>query len=152
MKNNTNEAIFNNEKGMALVITLILMFIMTILGTTLFSVTTTEVKISRNTNFGNQAFYAAERADQYAQTDANIYATIGTGTLNIPLTGVSLQSGQSNATGTVSFLASGNPPRGSGVDANDFKANYFVVDVTGTSSGNASKWLESNVAKIVPNL
>lgn len=147
-----SEALLNNEKGMALVITLVVMFLMAIIGTTLFSVTSTEVKISRNNRFTSEAFYAAERGNEYAQTDPNIYATIGTGSVNVPLTGVSLQYGQSNASGTVSFLASGNPPRGSGVDISDFKANYFLVDVTGTASGNSSLRIESNVAKIVPNL
>jgi len=150
--NNSIKTTCKNEDGMALVITLILLFLMAMLGTTLFSVSTTEIKISRNNKFRTEAFYAAERGNEYAHSDPNIYATIGTGSVNIPLTGVSLQSGLSTASGTVSYLTTGNPPRGSGVDISDFKANYFLVEITGTGPGNSSLPIESNLAKIVPNL
>jgi len=148
----TATTICRDEKGMALVITLLVMFLMAIMGTTLFSISTTEMKISRNNRFSSEAFYAAERGNEYAQTDPTIYATIGTGSLAIPLAGIDLQSGNTDASGTVSFMTSGNPPRGSGVDISDFKANYFLLEVTGTGSGNATERIESNVAKIVPNI
>lgn len=148
----TTANICRDEKGMALVITLLVMFLMAVMGTTLFSVSTTEMKISRNSMFSSGAFYAAERGNEYAQTDPAIYTTIGTGSLAIPLGGVSLAAGATDASGAVSFMTSGNPPRGSGVDISDFKANYFLLEVTGTGSGNATERIESNVAKIVPNI
>lgn len=144
--------ICKDEKGMALVITLLVMFLMAIMGTTLFSVSTTEMKISRNNRFSSETFYAAERGNEYAQTDPAIYTTVGTASVSVPLTGISLQVGQTDASGTVSYMATGNPPRGSGVDISDFKANYFLVEITGTGSGNATERIESNVAKIVPNI
>jgi type II secretory pathway pseudopilin PulG len=139
------------EKGMALVIVLVVMLLMAVLGTMLFTVSSTEIKISRNKKFRDEAFFAAERANEYAQTDAGIYTAIGSGSIYVPLTGISLASGGSDASGTVQYLATGNPPRGSGVDITDFKANYFHVDVTGTAPANATVRIESSAAKIVPN-
>lgn len=140
----------DNQKGFALILTLIILFLMSILGTMIFSTTTTEVQISRNYSLRQDAFYAADRGMEYALSDGNIYLTIGTGTLNLPLTGVSLASSGTNSTGTVQYAATGNPPRGSGVDVTQFKANYFVVNMTGTGQGNSNVELEANIARIVP--
>lgn len=142
--------VFDNEKGMALVIVLIFMFILGILGTAIITTSTTELKMSGNHKFRKEAFFATERGLEYGEADAAIYATIGTGTAAIPQTGVSLAVGNSNVTGTVSYVASGNPPRGSGTDATQFEGRYYIVDVTGTSSNNASVRVESSVARLFP--
>ncbi len=140
----------SDESGVALVLALVLMLLMGVLGTVLYSTTSTEMQISRNYFWRQDAFYAAERGIEYAQTDSNIYNTVGTGSVNIPLSGVSLQVGSSDASGTVQFLASGNPPRGSGVDITKFKGNYYLINVTGTGTGNSSVSIETNVVRIVP--
>ncbi|MCP3677365.1 MAG: hypothetical protein GY721_07190 [Deltaproteobacteria bacterium] len=140
----------DNEKGIALVLVLMVMLLMSILGAMLFSSSTTELQISRNYRVRVDAFYAAERGVEYGQGDATIYTTIGTGTLNIPLGGVSLQVGDSDATGTVEFLRSGLPPRGSGADATQFGANYFLIGVAGTGPGNSTSSQETITARIVP--
>ncbi len=142
--------ILNNEKGMALVLVLMMMLLLSVLGTTIYTTSSTEVKISRNNRLMNEAFYAAERGIEYAQVDANIYSIIGTGTAVVPATGVSLTSGSTDATGLVTYLSQGNPPRGSGVDAIKFQANYFLIDTTGTTSSNTSVRLENNVGRIIP--
>ncbi|MBI1910933.1 MAG: pilus assembly PilX N-terminal domain-containing protein [Deltaproteobacteria bacterium] len=142
--------IVNNEKGMALVIALIIMFIMSLLGTMLYTTSSSETKAARNYRTKQDAFYAAERAIEYAKTDSNIYATIGSGSVNIPLSGVSLSAGSSNASGTVEYLANGNPPRGSGLDATEFEANFYVISAAGTGPANSMTEMETNVARIVP--
>lgn len=138
------------EGGFVLILALVILFVTGVLASMVFSISSPEAEISRNYRTRQDAFYAAERAMEYAKSDSNIYATIGSGTVNIPLGGVSLASGSSNASGTVAFLANGNPPRGSGMDVTQFQANYFVIDVTGTGSGNANVEVEANVAKIIP--
>lgn len=142
--------IAGNEKGMALVIALIAMFLMSLLGTMMYTNSSSETQAARNYRVKQDAFYAAERAMEYARTDNNIYAAIGSGSVNIPLTGVSLQAGASDATGAVSFLSKGNPPRGSGMDATEFEANFFVITAAGTGPANSRTEVETNVARIIP--
>jgi Tfp pilus assembly protein PilX len=140
----------NNEKGMALVLVLMMMLLLSVLGTTIYTTSSTEMRISRNNRFVNEAFYAAERGIEYAQTDANIYSDIGTATAAVPATGVDLSSGNTDVTGVVTYLATGNPPRGSGVDITEFQANYFLINTTGTTTSNTSVRLENNVGRIIP--
>ncbi len=139
-----------DERGMALVMALVMLMLMSVLGTILFKVTDHEMQISRNHSWRQDAFYAADSGVEYAQTDANIYTAIGLGTIDIPVGGASLAAGASDATGTVEFLASGNPPKGLGVDATMFQGNYYLIKVTGTGRSNSTLGLESSVVRIVP--
>ena len=150
MKTDKRVKILKNEKGMALVLVLMMMLLLSVLGTTIYTTSSTEVRISRNNMLMHEAFFAAERGVEYAQTDANIYSGIGTGTATVPAAGVSLVDGSTDANGTVTYLSQGNPPRGSGVDAVKFQANYFLINSTGTSSVNTSVRLENNVGRIIP--
>lgn len=140
----------DNEKGMALVLALIVMFLMSLLGTMLIANSSSETKGARNYRVKQDSFYAAERALEYARTDANIYGAIGSGSVNIPLAGVSLAAGATDATGTVTYLSSGNPPRGSGVDATEFQANFYAIETAGTGPANSRTETETSVAKIIP--
>ncbi|MCC6502144.1 MAG: hypothetical protein IT362_03280 [Deltaproteobacteria bacterium] len=142
--------IIRDEKGMALVLALIVLLLMSILGTMMFANSSSESQASRNYRVKQDAFYAAERAIEYARSDVNIYSVIGSGSVNIPLTSISLQSGTSDASGTVAYLSSGNPPRGSGMDATEFQANYFAIAATGTGPVNSRTEVETNVARIIP--
>lgn len=139
-----------NERGMALVLALIVMFLMSLLGTMLIANSTSETKGAMNYRVKQDSFYAAERAIEYARTDVNIYGAIGSGSVNIPLAGVSLASGTSDATGTVTYLSSGNPPRGSGVDVTEFQANFYAVNAAGTGPANSRTETETSVARIIP--
>lgn len=146
----------NNEKGVALVLALVLLFIMGLLGTLIFNTSSTEMQISRNYVERQGAFYAAERGVAYAQSDNNIYTTIGSqlgNSVNIPLAGVNLQAGNTDVDqtkSTVTLVSSGNPPRGAGVDVTQFQANYFAINVRGTGQGNSIENVEAYNARIVP--
>ncbi len=139
-----------DEGGIALVMALVMLMLMSVLGTIMFKVTDHEMQISRNYSWRQDAFYAADSGVEYAQTDANIYTAIGLGTISIPVGGASLAAGASDATGTVEFMASGNPPTGLGVDATMFQGNYYLIKVTGTGRSNSTLGLESSVVRIVP--
>ncbi len=139
-----------DEGGTALVLVMVILLLMGVLGSMMMSTSTPEMQIARNLKLKEEAFYAAERGVQYGMADASIYTTIGTGSVNIPLTGVSLAVGSTDASGTVRYLSSGPPPKGSGVDITKFKANYYEIKVTGTAPGNARVELETTVVKILP--
>ncbi len=142
-----------NEDGMALVAVLMILLLMGFIGMGLVDVTTSEVKISRNEKIRLDAFYAAERGIEYSRADPNIYATIGEGTMDTPLTGVSLSAGSSDATGTVEYLYTGNPPKTSGSGVEDdapMQANYYLIEITGTNIRDSRVTLETNYARILP--
>lgn len=135
---------------MALVLALIVMFLMSLLGTMIITNSSSENQGARNFRMKQDSFYAAERAIEYAKTDVNIYSAVGSGSVNIPLTGVSLAAGTSDAAGTVAYLASGNPPRGSGIDATEFQANFYAITAAGTGPANSRTETETSVARIIP--
>ncbi|MBW7956820.1 MAG: pilus assembly PilX N-terminal domain-containing protein [Deltaproteobacteria bacterium] len=142
--------ITGNERGMALVIALIALFLMSILGGMVFTTSNSEVLGAKNHRVMNESLYAAERGIEYAKSDPAIYSAIGTGSVAIPIGGVSLETVASDASGIVEYLTRGNPPRGSGMDATEFEANYFAVNVEGTGPLNSRTEVEINVARIVP--
>ena len=77
----------DNERGMALVLALIVMFLMSLLGTMLIANSTSETKGAMNYRMKQDSFYAAERAIEYARTDVNVYGSIGSGSLKNPPSG-----------------------------------------------------------------
>jgi len=139
-----------NEKGMAMVIALIALFLMSVLGAMAYTTSESEIQGAKNYKVMNVSLYAAERGVEYAKSDPAIYTAVGTGSVNLPMGGVSLESNGGDATGAVEYLMRGNPPRGSGMDATEFDANYFAINVEGTGPFNSRTEIEVNVAKIVP--
>jgi Tfp pilus assembly protein PilX len=55
-----------NESGIALVVTLMIMLVASVIGFAAMTTTDIEVRISGNTHWGNQAFYAADGAGEIA--------------------------------------------------------------------------------------
>ena len=157
----------NNEKGVALVLAMVMLVLMSILGTFALSTSTTEIGISGNYRNSQDAFYAADSAVEYASTDGNIYASasllvIG-GTVNLNtdaggayLTNISINNSgrvsglDTTATNNVTYLASGSPPPGSGYDEESFQARYFLIQVTATGPNESKASVESQTVKIVP--
>jgi len=58
--------LFSNEKGVALIVALLLLLVVTLIGVNSISTTTFEVSISGNERVGTDAFYAAEAGTQVA--------------------------------------------------------------------------------------
>ena len=145
------------ENGMALVLTLVMLTIMSLLGVLALSSSSTEVGISGNYRSSQQAFYAAERAVEYAMTAQNIFDSIGVGNINLTgdyATDIAAGTGnsglKSGATNQVSYLTSGSLPPGSGSDPTYFQARYYIITATGQGPNNSAAQVESQVARIVP--
>jgi len=143
---------------MALILALVLLTLMSILGALALSTSTTESGISGNYRASQQAFYAAERAVEYASTSESIYETIGTGSADLNAgahpTNIAAGTGnsglKSGATNQVSYLTAGALPPGSGSDPTYFAARYYIITVTGDGPNNATTRVESQVARVVP--
>lgn len=150
-----------SERGVALIIALVMLVLLTILGAWVLNSASTDIHISGNYRNNQQAFYAGDAAINYL-TNANTLTTAYTAmsgtnysyTLTPPLT-VSVVS---QATGTVEFLRSGPLPLGSIYDSDvDYNGNpkfhglYFNVQTSGTGMNNAQAVIEAGVVQVVGN-
>jgi hypothetical protein len=138
-----------SNQGVVLIMGLWMLLLLSILGAFALSTSTTEIAIAGNYRNAGAAFNTADAAVEYAETDATIYNTIGTGSWPASA-GTNPVPGGINAQARVEYMASGLPPVGSGVDVSYFQANYYAIMATGTGPQNAEASLESQVAKIVP--
>ncbi len=156
----------HDERGMALIIAVSLMAIMSLLGAILLSVTTSDTQLSGNYRNQYEAFYAAERAVEYS-----IRTVIGTGAVDlyedtddagvlhrdqiaVGNSGLEDTSGSTDDRNTIVYVGTGTPPKGIGTDANLFEAKNYVVTAVGVSpmgSLHPSRAVvRSMAAKIVP--
>jgi len=159
------------ERGSALIIAIMLLAIMSILGTILMSTSTTEIQLSGNYRNSQESFYTADRAIEYSMQSASdtsgvvdLYNDQNTAIATSPLHRDLIGLGQSalepstyaatDDRNSVVYIASGAPPIGSGSDASLFKARNYAVDTVGVfpvNSANPSRTeLRSQFAKIVP--
>jgi len=147
----------DHQRGTALILTLVMLTIMSLLGVLSLNTSDTELKISGNYRSQLNAFYAADRAVEYAMVNGNIYATLGgdasviyniaadtTHRLNLAINGGDLDRG------SVRYIAAGALPPGSGSDPSYFQARYYLIDVTGGGPRGSSTRITTQVARIVP--
>jgi Tfp pilus assembly protein PilX len=180
-----------NDRGMALILVLICLLLLSILGVTVLTSATSDLRITGNYRKLDDAFYAAESAMEFAQADGIIYSTLLPATSThwpVPGAGVVINSDGSMSTTThtdypdynkmtlppngspntdvayikVDYLSTGAVPSGLGteVDAGlgsgtGFKANFYVVNVIGTTQDAANNELshvelESHIVRVVP--
>jgi hypothetical protein len=150
----------SNERGAALVIALLLLAVMSILGTVLMSDSTMEIQISSNFSNKQESFYVADRALEYAMRSASttlgdtdlfldLNADQGSAFLGMPhRTAVNiglggLESVDEDGNGvrdnpmttddrnSVRFVNTSPPPIGSGSDPTIFETHNFVANSVG---------------------
>ena len=145
------------ERGVALILALGMLVLLGLLGAIALGTSNTEIRIAGQDRNAQSAFLTAEAAIEYAQTDPAIY--LSTPLVNPvwpvpPALPATINVGATRVANnlSVSFLASGPPPVGSGVDATSFAANYFALVATGTGPNNSAVGLEAQIGKVVPKL
>lgn len=158
-----------SERGVALVIALVMLVLLTILGAWVLNSASTDIHISGNYRNNQQAFYAGDAAINYL-TNAN---TLSAAYSDMSGTNYSkcfgpdepcdpapslTMSAVSQATGTVEFLRSGPLPLGSAYDSNvDYNGNpqfhglYFNIQSSSTGMNNAQAVIEAGVVQVVGN-
>jgi hypothetical protein len=143
-----------NQQGTALVLTLSMLALMSILGALALSTSTTELGISSNLRSSQEAFYAAERAVEYAMTNGNIYSSIATGEESLDGYNGDILIGRSGlrlgAGSKVQYLNSGALPPGSGSDPTYFQSRYYIISVTAEGPNNSVTRVEEQLGRIVP--
>lgn len=145
-----------NQKGVALVLALTMLAIMSMLGVLALSTSTSEIGISGNYRTAREAYFAAERAVEYSYTNKDIFdrpmtdfpvALTGDYATHIAVGNSGLKSGETNQ---VDYLTSGALPPGTGSDPTIFQARYYIVTVTAQGPRNSTVRVESQVSRIVP--
>jgi Tfp pilus assembly protein PilX len=147
--------ILNNQKGIVLVVCVILVAVLLLLGATAIMISSTDINISSNYRSGKQVFYIAESGLEHAR------AVLKNSTFNSILLG---NDGVSNTTddGILSFGSSVNFGGGAYqvrvTDNNDGDSNSFsdsdntvLVTSTGTLPNGAKRTIQTLLQKITPN-
>jgi len=136
-------ASMSRERGMVLVMALVILLILTILGVTAMSTSGLQEKMAGNAQEQTQAFQAAE-------SGLNKVAT-ATGALDLATaTTNSFSFGNTTANVVVSYIQSVPPKRGSGYSSTSFDAANFDQQSTGKTITGANVVLHRGVAQIVP--
>lgn len=172
-------AAVGNERGMALIIVLIMLLLLSILGATILTSTTSDLRITGTTRNVENTFFTADAAMEYAESSDLIYSALIPDTTQAnhiwppagggdwPLgnstdpsfkTYKTVQVGNQTAEVKVEYLNTGPVPAGMGSQTDSglgsgtgFQANYYVVSVVAMGTNNDSRMeLESQVIKIVP--
>lgn len=145
----------NNENGFVIVIALIMLAIVTVIGIAATRTSETELQISGNEKLHKLSFYAAEAARGYVADDTSLY-----GGDNITA-GVSIyfpNNADSSATyeldstqsfkGDVQYIGFSAPPRGSGYEAEKFKAHRYQMTCDGYGPSNSQSQIEAGFYRI----
>ncbi len=151
--------VLGNERGMVLILAIVMLMLLTILGILSISTSTSELHIAGNDRNNNTAFYTADAANDYGQINESIYTALTGTATSWPQTGTgngtnqdynSVTVGNQKADVKVQFVSRGQLPPGSGDDPELFQAYYYVVSVSGVGPNKTKVQLESQVARIGP--
>jgi hypothetical protein len=150
--------ISENERGMALVLVLVMLALLTILGVWAIGTASSDLSMAGNFRNNQNAFFAADAALAYAAnpdtlTKAYLY-TVATGSTAIWSEVISIGTVTANI--KVNYLGSGTLPAGS-IYAGDLDVNgnprfhglYFTVNTEGNAANNAVAAVEAAVVQAV---
>lgn len=144
-----------NESGFAIIVALIMLAIITVMGIAATRTSEIETRIASNERLYNIAFYAAEAGTTFVAESPSFYGsdniTVG-GALSFPndtdpSETYALSVAQS-FNGEVEYLGSSAPPRGSGYDAEKFKAHRYQMTCSGYGSLNSTSQIEIGFYRI----
>ncbi len=158
----------SNEKGLALVLALFMLAIMSLIATVSLNISSTEVRISGNYKTGHDAMFGVDRALEYVMVNEDVFTTIGTGEVNVAdvtehlsniIAGTDDDGDIETAlvtqldttkTNKVQWIATGALPPGSGSDPTYFQARYYALDLAVVGANNATGSVEAQVVRVVP--
>lgn len=145
----------NNERGFAIIVALIMLAIITVIGIAATRTSETETRIAVNERLYNISFYAAEAGTAFVAESPSFYGsdniTVG-GSLSFPndadpTESYALSTSQS-FNGEVEYLGFSTPPRGSGYDAEKFKAHRYQMTCSGYGPSNSISQIEIGFYRI----
>ena len=145
-----------NERGIALVVALIMLVLLGMLGALALSTSTTELHIAGNYKNSEIAYYNADVLYTWGPQNPVVNTAIipyvvnsfpsGTGYYDAPMPTEAL--GESKI--RVEFLCVGTPPAGSTDDAGAYLAYHYRVIMIGRGANNAEFVVETEISKLGP--
>jgi hypothetical protein len=146
-KHSVISGILKNDGGSVIVPALIVLMLVSILGVMSIRTSSTDMNISTNQQVFERAFYAAEAAKAFVRNNPVLYGAtnLAAGTpvnftsqtnpsTNQPITSPVLGA-QESFDGTVEYLGSSHPPRGTGFSAGQYRAQNYKMICRGHFSG-----------------
>ncbi len=150
-----------NERGVAMIVALVMLVLLSILGAFALSTSSSDLFIAGNYRNAQDAFYSADAALEYAEMNPNIYSAIVPNTTNNwPSSGGynNIPVGSTQAQARVEWLTYGPLPMNMATDqdvgsGSNFQGAYYVVQVIGAgrTNTNAAIALEAEIVKPVPH-
>jgi hypothetical protein len=158
----------NNEKGIATLLAMIVLFLLTMIGGTIISTSSTELQSATNDHLHKIAFYSAEAARPYVMMNPNFYGVDNidpttphlfpndpanpANPIYVPITAGAVPPfdlGNSQSfTGSVRYVSWTLPPRGSGYDTASFKAHQYSMTCIGNGPRNTSVQVDAGFYRI----
>lgn len=170
-------AVLRSERGVALVLAIVMLLLLGILGTMALSTSMTELRITGNYRNSQTAFFAAEAAVEYAYSDPAIYTAMimsptspnnswpvmGAGDWPALVgTHTTVTMGSETTRIRVQFEACGIAPPGYGISSeysapgssssqNINKVNYMLVSTVGEGPNDTESIIESRQMRLTPD-
>lgn len=107
MQPQRKHTVFSNESGMVLVVTIMLMAVLVLLGSTAIMVTNTDMKISSNYRSSSQAFYIAEAGAEQARDKLRTAVSGGSTLSQLLAARVGANGTLSNSSNIANFYSNG---------------------------------------------
>jgi Tfp pilus assembly protein PilX len=153
-----SKKILGSQSGVALVIALLMMVVLTLVGLASVFTSSFEMRLSGNKRGATDAFYSSDSGIQFAISDINHF-NLG----NVyPLTPAEEDPAHpKNITGAAVSITHNTDqhgsPRGSGMSATNFEFEHFMINSTGEDQIElnpirSTTTLEEKVVRLVPTL
>lgn len=143
-----------NEKGSMMVLSVVLLFLLTILGMAALNTSSIESQIAGNELRHELAYYAAESASVYVACHPDLYGPDNTtagvshyfpndttpyAALTTHLPPARSIGVSQSFNGQVRYQRTSSPPRGSGCSVGKFKAHQYAMACNGYAPGNTAE-------------
>lgn len=154
-----------NEHGAALILAIIMLVVLSLLGSVVLISSDTEMKVTGNYQVAKQTFWVADRAVEYA-TSRDMLMTMGT-SVNLVTDGGGVHKSRIEAAGggfltegSITDLGAGALPTSLAASyGSDFGANYYQIsvtarqkpDVVGQTNTSAAVHIDSTILRIYKN-
>ena len=153
----------DDERGFATILALMILTLLTIMGISGIRTSNYELQSATNHNIHKMAFFSAEASRAYVINNTNLYGVdnIDTATPHlypnnsdpyVPVTAGTVPPfdlGNGTAfSGSVQYVGPGTAPRGSGYEANKFKAHTYQSVAVGTGPRNTTQQIEVGFYRI----
>jgi len=153
-----NKLKISNERGMALIIALVMLAVLGMLGVLALNTSTTELRIAGNYRNDNIAFYNSNTIEAYGPNNSTIenlvskdttsLSTYPSGTVQyLPMTSGLPANALGQTSIRIQYLCVSQAPPGL---PSDVKAFHYVVTVVGKGLNNAEYVTESEIIKLLP--